>query len=276
MKIIRKTIEISGSMTFAKYLLGAITLVLFTGSLYYQIDNEIFIPLNYLGMFEWINTFGFENPAYTWWFLVFVLLMVLLGINTFACTIDRLLKIFSKFRNIKSIKSKIFLLAPHIMHFSFIVLMLGYFSLYAFGINTYNNILRPGISGILPGTEVKMEIKDHRFMIYSGEVNENFKGIHIDAEFDLSFTDNGKEVIKTTGLNSPCFYKGYSIHLADFNPKSARGMTKTVWANLTIRKNAGIPLFIAGVIIFVTGVFLYAASTIESGKDKLKDNRNKE
>jgi hypothetical protein len=270
---IKRFIEIVGSLRAAKYILAGSTVTLFTGSIYYNISNEIFIPLNRMGMFRWMSTYGFENPLYTWWFFLFVVLMVVLGLNTLFCTLDRLVKIIGRFKDIRKFKTKLYLLAPHIMHFSFMVLMIGYFSLYAFGINTYDNILRKGIPSLLPGTDVKIELKEHRFTPYNSDTNAILKGKYLAAEFDLLFSDNESEVIKTAGCNAPCYYRGYSIHVAEFNPKSARYMTKTVWVNLTIRKNVGIPLFLTGVIIFVIGVFLYAASSIETGRTMFKTNK---
>ena len=269
MEKIKKIISFLGSMAAAKFLLLAVSIVLFAGSIFYHLKNEIFIPLNSKGLFDWMMTYGFEYPLYTWWFFLFVVLIAILGINTFFCTLDRLVKIISKFGNISSVKTKLFLLSPHIMHLSFIVLMLGYFSLYALGINTYNNIIKYGLPAKLRGADVKIELRNANLVPHESTVNEFINKVYLNPEYELAFIENGKETIRTVGLNRPCFYKGYSIHLAKFRPtKAGSAMFKDVWINLTIRKNAGIPLFIAGVILFMAGVVLYILFVFKKSSSK--------
>jgi len=261
MSMISKMLHALGSIRFAVYLLLCTAVLLFTGSVCQNIEPGIFVPLNSLMLFDWLRTFGLENPSRTWWFFLLITVLLLLGINTFICTALRTAKIIG-LRNHKSIMAMLFTLSPHIMHFAFLILMTGYFVLYTCGINSYNNIMKPGIQRHVPGSDIRMELREASFYPVDHSVNESLKDMHVDAKCTVVFFDGDKTDMRTAGLNRPCFYKGYSIHVADFNPKKAKSMPKDVWINFTIRKNAGIPLFIAGIIIFTVGVLLYVTPVL--------------
>ncbi len=265
MSMIGKMIDALGSIRFAVYLLLCTAVLLFTGSVYQDIEPGIFIPLNSLMLFDWLRTFGLENPSRTWWFFLLLMVLLLLGINTFICTALRTAKIISRRRH-KSIMALLSTLSPHIMHFAFLILMTGYLVLYTCGINSYNNIMKPGIQRHVPGSDIKMELREVSFCPVDHSVNESLKDMYVNVKCTIVFFDGDKTDMRTVGLNRPCLYKGYSIHVVDFHPTKAKSKSKDIWINFTIRKNAGIPLFFAGIIIFTVGVLLYVTSVLSKRK----------
>ncbi len=263
MTIPYKIWNILGSMKFAKWLLLGAAVLLFAGSICYKQTPEVFVSLNSAMLLDWLGTFGMENIGSAWWFFLLVSTLFLLGINTGICTIERMVRIIG-LRNRRSVKTMLFLLAPHIMHFAFLIIMAGYLVLYTSGINSYNNILKPGLTRHLPGSSVMMELHDPLFFTARNRHNESLDGLYVDARYTLLFHDGGKTDTRKIGLNYPCLYKGYSIHVIDFNPHKTKSMTDGVWVKLTIIKNVGIPVFIGGVIIFALGVVLYTLSAFAS------------
>lgn len=260
MTALRKVWSVLGSMRLAVCLLAAASALFFAGSIRYGAHTGIFASLNSTTLFDWLGTYGLENPGHTWWLFLLPGVLFLLAVNTGICTVERTVRIIRS-RGRRSPASLIFLLSPHIMHLAFLAIIAGYFLLYTSGINSHNNILKPGIRRHLPGSTVTMELSAPSFSTADNKHNEALKGIYVDSAYTLVFHDGNKAVRKRIGLNRPCFYKGYSIHVADFSPKWALPMADQVWVNLTIRKNAGIPVFVTGVAVFAFGVLLYLLST---------------
>ncbi len=254
---ITKVISILGSIALARIFLLLVSISLFVGSVFYNLNSEVFVPLNTLSLLEWLQTYGQNNLAYTWWFYLFIVFMFLLGMNTFFCTLDRTWIILSRYNKLKKDNLVLLLLSPHIMHFSFIILLLGYFMLYSFGINSYNNILRKDCPVTIHETDIKISLLKFSATPYKSRLYEGLNGKFIDPRIDLEISEGDTMERKVFGLNNPVYFRGYSIHLNDFTPKSGRSMSREISVNLTIRKNAGIPLFIMGIILFITGTFLY-------------------
>lgn len=263
MTALRRVWNILGSMSFGTWLLLCVAVLFFTGSIFYEQKPEVFVSLNSAMLPDWFRTFGIGNIGYTWWFFVALIFLFLLGLSTGICTLQRMIRIIGS-RNNRSIKATLFLLSPHIIHLAFLVIMLGYLSLYTFGINSYNNILKPGFSKCLPGSSITMELRDPSFSMAHNLHNKSLQGLHVGAEYTLLFHDGEKTDMRKVGLNRPCIYKGYSIHVVDFNPQRTESMTDGVWVKLTIIKNMGIPIFMIGVLIFAAGVFLYILSAFTS------------
>jgi len=265
MRTIKVIWNILGGMSFALWSLLFAAVLCFAGSICYGRNPEIFVALNSTMLRDWLETFGVENIAHTWWLFLLLGVLFFLGINTALCTAERMIRIM-RLKKRRSMKAMLFLLAPHIMHIAFLVIMAGYLALYTSGINSYNNILGPGIKRYLPGSSIMMELSDPSFSKARHQHNEYIEDLYVEAGYKLLFHDGNKTGVRRIGLNRPCFYRGYSIHVADFNPKKTTSMTNNVWVNLTIRKNMGIPLFMAGVIIFALGVFLYTLSVFTKRK----------
>jgi hypothetical protein len=248
-----------GSTRLALWLLAAVAALFFTGSVYYGIDPEHNVALNTAMLFDWLKTNRWEYFSQTWWFFLLLGVLTLLGVNTGICTLERTAAIIRSRRQ-RSRRAFLFLLAPHILHMAFLVIITGYLALYTTGLDSRNHILKPGFLRPLPGSAVMMELRDPSFTAVVNPHNESLTGLHVAADFTLLFHEGGRTEVRRIGLNSPCFYKGYSIHVMEFNPKWSISVTKDVWVNLTIRKSWGIALFMAGIVLFAGGVFLYAWS----------------
>ncbi len=254
---VMKIISFLGNIKFARWLLFLLSMDLFIGSIVYHYRSEVFVPLNTKSLWDWLQTYGQNNLEVTWWFYLFIVVMFMLGANTFFCTIERTWLILTRYKKMKGERTLILILSPHIMHLSFIILLLGYFFLYSFGINSYNNIIKPGFPVTIKGTEMQINFLKFKAEPYKSKLYSGLNKKYIDPQVALTIQSGCTAVRKVLSINSPIYHKGYSIHMEAFNPKSNRSMTNETWVNLTIRKNAGIPMFIMGVVLFLVGTALY-------------------
>ncbi len=259
-------ISILGNLRFARWLLFLISIDLFIGSMLYHYKSGVFVSLNKQSLFEWIQTYGLNNMEVTWWFFLFVIFMFLIGVNTFFCTIERTWLIVRRYKKMKGGNSLLLILSPHIMHLSFIVLLLGYFFLYSFGINSYNNIIKPGFPVKIKGTEMKINFLSFKAEPYESKLYRGLKKKYIDPHVEVAIEEGCTTIRKVLSINSPIYHRGYSIHIEAFNPKSNKSMSAETWVNLTIRKNAGIPMFIIGVVLFLFGTALYIMLNLKTRK----------
>lgn len=95
-----KTIwEFLNSLKLTVYLVLAITAVTIYGSLVLYIHLDIYGEMDNNLFFHWLLGPGLKNFGSAWWLFLLVALTVLFGINTLVCTIDRLPKLFERYKN---------------------------------------------------------------------------------------------------------------------------------------------------------------------------------
>ena len=77
----------------------AISAVTIYGSIVVYVHPELFGELDQKILFPWLFTAGLGMIRYTWWFFLLIFIVVLFGINTFICTVERLPKVIRKYRD---------------------------------------------------------------------------------------------------------------------------------------------------------------------------------
>jgi len=91
--------EFLNSLKLTVYLVLAITAVTIYGSLVLYVHPDIYGEMDNNLFFHWLFSFGLKNFGSAWWLFLLVALTVLFGVNTLVCTIDRLPKLFERYRN---------------------------------------------------------------------------------------------------------------------------------------------------------------------------------
>ena len=91
--------EFLNSLKLTVYLVLAITAVTMAGSMVLYFRPEIFGDMDQSLLFPWMMTKGLAHPGLTWWLFLLVFLVVLLGFNTFVCTVERLPKLIRRYRD---------------------------------------------------------------------------------------------------------------------------------------------------------------------------------
>ncbi|MCD6184495.1 MAG: cytochrome c biogenesis protein ResB [Deltaproteobacteria bacterium] len=250
--------KLAGSINLTIALLMLLVFDLSAGFICLKSNLSIFIPLNDVGLIAWLDTYGINYLQYTAWFFLLLVLLFLLAVNTFVCTTD---KVVILFRNRFYYRSQIkFILnfAPHIIHYAFVVILAGYLVSYIFAVNLPANILLPEKSILIPGTGYKIKLNKLNIEYYKGQRLNFFQDRAINPEAEILLTDaNGITVKKTISVNRPARFKGYSIHLEDFAPKSRTSMQKQKYVNLIIHNDPGIHLYFCGMFLFVLGMLMY-------------------
>jgi cytochrome c biogenesis protein len=96
---LRQVWDFLNSLKLTVYLILAIVAVTMYGSMVLYVHQEIFGDMDGDLLFHWLSTKGPQSLEYTWWLYVLVLMVVLLGLNTMVCTVERLPKIIKRYRD---------------------------------------------------------------------------------------------------------------------------------------------------------------------------------
>jgi hypothetical protein len=235
---------------------------------YICLDRHVtlFAPLNDIGLGTWLDTFGRHNLAHTAWFLILLLLLTLLCVNTFVCTTQRVSKLVRK-RERFGMRNLLFKCAPHVMHYAMIVILAGYLCSYLFSRVLDTRTLVPGKSMTLPGTQAQITFTDFNPVYYHGDHLPAFKNRVMHPNAGLLLSDGEHRQSRILSLNNPVWFKGYHIVLKSFAPKKRGGsMGKRVRISLGIRKDPGVWVYLTGVVLFTLGLLIYLIEWITPQK----------
>ena len=121
----KKIINLLGNIRLAFYLILLMSLNLFIGGIYAFYNYSFFNTLNEMPIQDWLLETGLENISLTWWILLFIILALLLGMNTLCCTATRIHSILLQKKSMNR-KKIILTLTPSFVHILFIVALLGH------------------------------------------------------------------------------------------------------------------------------------------------------
>ncbi|WP_419658723.1 hypothetical protein Dvar_75630 [Desulfosarcina variabilis str. Montpellier] len=219
----------------------------------------LFAPLNDIGLATWIQTYGKSNLVYTMWFFVLLGLLTLLCVNTFVCTTDRVVSLIARRRHFRP-RRLFFKFAPHIMHYAMIIILGGYLCSYLFSQVLITRTLIPDVPFNLPGTDARITLIELDPLYYKGDRLPAFEDRVLQPRAKLQIMDGDRQQSAMLTYNRPLRCHGYSMFLKDFNPKRKDGgMNRKVRIDLTIRKDPGVILYLAGIILFTVGMAMYLA-----------------
>lgn len=218
--------------------------------------TALFIPLNDLGLFAWMQTYGRHNLTYTGWFFALLVLLALLALNTASCTLERVRHVLAARSSLSVVRLAV-KLGPHVMHAAVLVILLGYLASYLYTEVVVGTVLLPGRSYTLPGDAGVITFVEFRHEVYQGSRLKVFQGEVIRPEAAMMLSAKGRQREAILGFNQPVRLNGYSIHLSDFAPKNPGGMRLNKRIDLHIRKDPGVVLYLTGIGMFCLGLGLY-------------------
>lgn len=257
-----------GSINLTVALCLMLTADLSWGFLCLNRRTSIFAPLNDIGLAAWIETYGRSNLIYTAWFFILLFLLFLLGLNTFICTTERVIKLARSRRHFTP-SHLAFRFAPHIMHYALLIILAGYLSSYLFARVLDTQVLVPGSSIKLPGHEARIKFTSFEPEYYEGDRLPAFKNRVLKPVARLLFVEDGREEPVFLSYNAPVKFKGHYIHLKDFSPKSKNpGISRRIRIDLSIRKDPGTHFYLAGILLFNLGLVMYLTEWIFFKKKK--------
>ncbi|MDR1920952.1 MAG: hypothetical protein LBS31_04320 [Candidatus Adiutrix sp.] len=226
---------------------------------YFTVKKNLptFAPLSEVGLYRWLVTYGLHSLDQTFWFLLLLLLLTLLGVNTAVCATERVLPLLKKEARRPGWVRR---LGPHIMHYAVLTILIGYLGSYALSSSLPGQALKSGYSLRLPEGGV-IAFLGFDPVYYRGERLDFFRGYMLDpgARLELTGPDGGKREARLA-FSRPVRFQGYDIHLIDFYPRkenradlSGGGRIK-----LIMRRDPSSAIYLAGLALFSLGLALYA------------------
>jgi cytochrome c biogenesis protein len=90
--------EFFNSLKLTVYLVLAMTAVAMYGSFVIYSHPQIYGDMDMHLFFPFLFSVGFQNLSQSWWLFLLVFIVILFGINTFACTVLRLPKVIKRYK----------------------------------------------------------------------------------------------------------------------------------------------------------------------------------
>ncbi|MDR2549774.1 MAG: hypothetical protein LBD10_06225 [Desulfobulbus sp.] len=249
-----------GSINLTVGLCLALTVNLIWGYFSLNRRTPLFTPLNDMGLIPWMQTYGVHNLAATGWFFLLMILLALLAGNTFVCTTNRVVQLLTAGSDGKGAGHRKWLalkLAPHIMHYGLIVILVGYLVSYLCTNVLTGRTLVPGFPLSLPGASGQVTLLAFEPEYYQGQRLAFWRNEVIAARARLLLDDGTAKQEAILSCTRPVRFQGYSLHLRNFAPKSQGGMKMKTRVDLYVRKDPGVALYLAGIALFTLGLALY-------------------
>lgn len=239
--MLKRAWKIAAAVQTTFWLLGLATLFFVIGSIYFRFEKQFLPQLNFLLVQDWMKDIGWQHPGLSWWFFILLFLLLLLGINTVACSIDRLLRLLPLRKKTAKLEFAV-TLTPTLVHLVFILVLCGHL-LSSFAGSVEKVSCASGQTIELPGQRT-LQVLAVRYHTFARPASLEGKLKEMSA--DLHFRAPGFDGKFTAAILSPAYRAGYSFHL-DSVDKYAR----TRELLLIIRRDPGIRLIIPGLLTII-------------------------
>jgi len=130
--MIKKIWHLLGDTRIAFLLLLAASATLLTGAFYAEHNFSLFRELNRMRIQDWLPAHWATELQRVWWVPLLFLFMTGLGINTFICASNRVVRLLRQRRTWPAAKF-FHLLTPSLIHFIFLIIMLGHLTTFVAG-----------------------------------------------------------------------------------------------------------------------------------------------
>ena len=245
----------TGGMDFMTVVICAMAVDLIWGYGALKYHAHLFEPINDMGFLPWARTWGMERPAITGWLFVLAILIALLGINTFVCTTERVVRLCLNRHRFPDSLGFALRFGPHIMHYSMLVMFLGYLVSYV-GLTSYpGQVLVPDHPRRIDGIAVTLTDLDITY--YQGSRMAGFQRRAVDVKARLSLEKQGQKISRILSFNRPVLFDGLSLHLKNFAPKTQSGLGQRRYVSLMVKRDPGVRFYFAGMAGFVLGLLIY-------------------
>jgi hypothetical protein len=231
--MVRSIWRLLASINLTIWLLLGIALNLTVGSRYAKTLPLVYGQLNSLRFQEWLINAG---PDVSWWIWSLFLLLFLFGVNTFACTADRLFNLL-KNRKEYSFGSFAVVVAPSVMHLCFLAIIGGH-AVSQFTADIRQLPVTKGAVLSLPSSAIT--VKDSRCSFRS---EPPLAGQASACRIVVSLSSSSGAVTREIGVLHPIFWEGYTLHLT-MAGRPSPGETPAM--KLVVKKDPGLSLILMG------------------------------
>jgi len=233
------------------------------GSVIMRHHPKIFSALESRTLQDWAITYGLKNIHITWWLFASLILLFLLAITTSVCTTNKTTAIMRKSHG-GAVWELCMRLSPSMIHLGFVLLLAGQLASHTLGVNSHGHILDIGGRTTAPGSDIVVVLKDLKIEFF--KANSPFLGMEGRAKNvsgTLYIHDGHGVHERMISINHPVMYRGWGFFIDDFSPQSEE-YKRAPYVNLTLRRDPGIRLIIAGAIAFGIGLMCYLISVVPS------------
>jgi cytochrome c biogenesis protein ResB len=212
--------------------------VFFLGSYLMPVYRDVHGGMNDRLLFQWVKQNALDNPWETSWFFASLAGLVLLTVNTIACSVQAIIGKWSR-------GDFLLRIAPQIVHIGFLCILLAHLLGAGWGYR---------ISGMLP-VEAYAKLPDNQ-VLYLNDLSRlvDDRGNLKDWTAAIAIFENDRRVATgTLGPNTPLFYKGMGVYLKSFD------LRERPVAFLMVNRDPGAPWALAGSILFMVGTAVILA-----------------
>ncbi len=257
MKMIKKAWHGVGHVNLFMVIIGLMVVDLLLGYKQLKFHAALFDPINDMGFYRWALTYGRHYPSNTAWLFVLVGLLGILSVNTFVCTTERIF-VLIRSRHAFAKRSRFLLrFGPHIMHYSMLIMFLGYLVSYLSAGTHMGKVLLPGKSITLTRPGCTITLEDLAIDYYGGGRMIHMDRRAMDVRATLRIEDETRSKTAVLAFNSPVRFSPLSIHLKKFAPLKKGGMGRKKYITVIIKNDPGMKFYFSGMILFTLGLFMY-------------------
>jgi hypothetical protein len=213
----------------------AFIIVFFSGSYLMPAHRDIFGPMNDLLLVDWMSEVAARRPGQTWWVFLSLVLLILLTINTAACSLQSIKGRWSR-------SDFLLRIAPQVVHIGFLCILLAHLLSAGWGYR---------LSGMVPeGAFVRIP-GDRVLHFQQLRVSPGPAGYIGGWGADIAvYRDNRQVAAGELGPNRPLFHEGTGVYLKSFDLE--RGPA----ALLLVNRDPGAVWALIGGILFIAGSVL--------------------
>ena len=257
--LLTRTWDFWCSVRLTVLLLFLIVMDLWMGYFVLDTHKSYFVPLNQLGLLEWSRTYGVTHLSSTIWFFILLVLLAALGMNTFVCTTSKLLPLLRGYASFSGLYRFVFKLSPHIMHYAILIILSGFLVSYMTATVYPGKVLLPETPINLPDSSLSLVLTALDVEFYSGSRLSFLEGQAMEVNARIEFRDEKGRPLKAAALsvNRPVWFRGMSVHIKSFAPRSKTGMPQRDHVSVIIKRDRGMALYLAGTALFVLGLLMY-------------------
>lgn len=226
----KRILETAGDLRFAFWLILSAGLVMWIGSLYSSVHYAFINSMNGVPLAEWFMKHGIEKISITWWIPAMFFIFLLLGINTCACTINRITTLVPRRKSLGTERFLV-LISPSVIHLLFIGMLAGHFLSFT-AVKQEKIPVAEGDKITISGLgEVTVASISNEFFPESSEMKQRVKQTTVTA----ALNDNGSDRTFNVGFLEPAVINGNIIQL-DMEKKKENKIVKPLPEDETCNK----------------------------------------
>ena len=204
----KRVIQFAGDLRFAFWLILSAGVIMWIGSIYAAMEYTLFYSINGEPLVKWFSTKGMENISVTWWIPVMFVIFILLGINTFACTVNRVMVLLPR-RKIIGLKRFLVLISPSIIHILFMFMLAGHFLSFTAVSQQKIPVAEGGKVEIAGMGNISVNSLDYEYFPDSSLLRQRIKQTHV----EISAENNGIITSHKVAFMEPLLINGNIIIL---------------------------------------------------------------